>query len=85
MDIMSFTVSLAPFRLLIYMFPTLLFFISLVSRLILTFSSNNDTMHEIFGYAENMLTNTLKNVTNKKDIDVNDILKKAMANAFNNT
>lgn len=78
---MSLTVSLAPFQVLIYVFPTLLFFISLTSRLILTFSSKNDTMQEAFGYAQNILNKTLGEVTNKSSIDVNELIRQAMANA----
>lgn len=78
---MNLTVSLAPFQVLIYVFPTLLFFISLTSRLILTFSSRNDTMQEVFGYVQNVLTNTLGEVTNKSSIDVDELIKQTMANA----
>ncbi|SJK84439.1 multipass membrane protein [Cuniculiplasma divulgatum] len=81
---MSLTVSLAPFQILIYVFPTILFFISLMSRLILTFSSKNDIMKEAFGYAENILTETLNGFTNKSNIDLNDLIKQTMAKAVNN-
>jgi len=81
---MSLTVSLAPFQILIYVFPTLLFFISLMSRLILTFSNKNDIMQELFSYTQNLLNKTLNDVTHKTSIDVNDIIKQAMANATSN-
>lgn len=81
---MSLIVSLAPFQILIYVFPTLLFFISLVSRLILTFSGKNDIMQEVFGYAQNVLSKTLSDITNKSSIDVNYLIKQAMANATSN-
>ncbi len=78
---MSLTVSLAPFQVLIYVFPTLLFFISLTSRLILTFSGKNDIMQEVFGYAQNVMAKTLGDITNKSSIDVNELIKQTMANA----
>jgi hypothetical protein len=82
---MSLTVSLAPFQTLIYVFPTLLFFISLISRLILTFSKKNEVIHEVIEFAENAFTDLLKNLTNEPNTNVNDLINKAMLNAKNNT
>ncbi len=75
----SITVSLAPFQTLIYIFPTLLFFISLTARLILTFTTKNDIMKELFKYTQETTTSVLKNITNIADLDVNKILQEAVS------
>ena len=82
---MSLTVSLAPFQTLIYVFPTLLFFISLISRLILTFSKKNEVKHEVIAAAENAVTDFLKNLTNEPNTNLNDLIKQALLNVTNNT
>ncbi|WP_298279359.1 hypothetical protein [Ferroplasma sp.] len=80
---MSFTVSLAPFKLLIYVFPTVLFFIGFTSRLIITFVKKNNTMQEIFGYIQELVDETLKDFTDKNDVNFSELLKQAVINAGN--
>lgn len=80
---MSLTISLAPFQTLIYVFPTLLFFISTMSRMILTFSTKSNIMQEVFGYTEGLLTDALKTATNKESVDLNAIITQTIAKATN--
>ncbi len=70
---MSLTVSLAPFQTLIYIFPTMLFFISLIARLILTFSVTNDPLQNMFSYAENLIADTFKEAPSLKDTSLEDV------------
>lgn len=78
---MSLTISIAPFQTLIYVFPTLLFFISTMSRIILTFSTKSNIVQEVFGYTESLLTDALKGATNKESIDINAVLTQIIAKA----
>ena len=78
---MSFTVSLAPFKLLIYVFPTVLFFIGFTSRLIITFVRKGNTMQEIFGYIQSILDKTLKDFADKSNINISELLRQAFINA----
>ena len=81
----TITVSLAPFQTLIYVFPTLLFFISLIARLILTFSTKNEIMKDLFKYAQDSTTAAMKNFTNLADLDINKIVQEMVSNAFTPT
>lgn len=78
----SIIVSLVPFQTLIYIFPTLLFFISLIARLILTFTTKNDIMKELFKYTQETTTSVLKNITNEANLDVSKILQEVVAKAI---
>ena len=78
---MSLTISLAPFQTLVYIFPTLLFFISTMSRIILTFSTKSNIMQEVFAYTDELLTDALKTGTNEGNIDLSAIINQTITRA----
>lgn len=72
--------SLAPFQILIYIFPTILFFISLIARLILRYSANKNSLESIFQFAENIINELRTEETNIKDIGLSQLVNKVYAN-----
>ena len=73
-------VSLAPFQTLIYIFPTILFFISLIARLILRYSASKGSLESIFQFAENIINELATKETSVKDISLSQLVNKVNSN-----
>ncbi len=76
---------MAPFQTLVYIFPTLLFFISTMSRIILTFSTKKNLMQEVFEYTQDFFTDIMKNATGEQNIDLNSLFTQVIVQASNKT
>lgn len=80
---MNVTISLVPFQTLLYVLPTLLFFVSTLSRIFMTFSTRRNPMQDFFKLTEGSLTEALKEYTGKQDVDTNTVLKRIVEQAMN--
>lgn len=72
----SVTFSLAPFQILIYAFPTILFFVSLIARVILKFTASKNLVSTLSQFANELIYEI-----NKESIDATKVdIKKLISN-----
>ena len=76
----NITISLDQFQVLIYIFPTILFFISLTARLILKYSTNKNSLESIFQFAGDIVNELKNESTNIKDIKLGSLMNQLSSN-----
>ena len=76
----NITISLDQFQVLIYIFPTILFFISLTARLILKYSTNKNSLESIFQFAGDIVNEIKNESTNIKDIKLGSLMNQLFSN-----
>lgn len=74
---LTLTVPLSQVQTLIFIFPTLLFYISLLARSIITFSKVNDPLQTAFDSARDFLNNLVSGGSQLRDTSIGDFLNRA--------
>ncbi len=74
---LTLTVPLSQVQTLIFIFPTLLFYISLLARSIITFSKGNDPLQNAFESARDFLNSLISGKSQIMNTSIGDFLNKA--------
>ncbi len=74
---LTLTVPLSQVQTLIFIFPTLLFYISLLARSIITFSKVNDPLQTAFDSARDFVNNLVSGGSQLRNTSIGDFLNRA--------